>query len=136
MTFEDLTPDHEVTDALRRFDHAPAPSASQLRGLARRIVSSAAPLLEPRRANTVAWWDYPAVWARTLIPLGVTTALMAVACILWAALAQLPVAPQRVADAVPMRGVETENMVSQRVLFSLVAPLEQHVVPDAPRGAR
>jgi hypothetical protein len=144
MTLDDLTPDRELTDALRQFDHTAAPTPAELHALAHKIVSRARPLLQQRRAGTLAralgrtaaqalaWWEYPAAWARTLIPLGVTTALMAVACILWASLARLPVAPPGVATSVPMRGVEAENMVSQRVLYSLVAPLEQQVVPIVP----
>jgi len=124
MKHDEIPQDQNVVDALRQFDRAPSLTPAELSGLSRRIVSRAATLLDDRRTRA-QWWEYPAGWARTLIPLGVTTGLLAAGFLLWARTAKLPVA-SRVEVA---NGAETEALTSQRLLYSLVGPIEQDVTP-------
>lgn len=124
MKNEDVPPDQQVVDALRQFDHVPAHTPAELSALSRRIVSRAHALLDDRRVRA-QWWEYPAGWARTLIPLGVTTGLLAAGFLLWAHVARLPVSP-RLDTTV---GRETEAMTSQRLLYSLVGPVELDIAP-------
>jgi len=83
MKRDDLRPDPELRDLLRRFDAPEADTRVQRDALARRIRSGAEPLLAARRGAPPAWWEFAATWARTLIPLGVATALAAAAIIFW-----------------------------------------------------
>ncbi len=89
---DELPPEREVTDALRLLDRTPPPSPSDVRRLVQRVVANAGPLLDQRRGGGVEWWEYPAAWARTLIPLGIAAALAAASFMLWASGAHLPVA--------------------------------------------
>ena len=66
MRFDDVSPDSDLSQALRRFDLTPSASAWELCVLARRIVANASPLLDRRSLRAVSWWEYAAVWARTL----------------------------------------------------------------------
>ncbi len=83
MKRDDLRPDHELRDLLRRFDAPDADTDAQRQALARRILAGAEPLLAARRGTPPAWWEFTATWARTLIPIGVATALAAAAVIFW-----------------------------------------------------
>ena len=83
MRRDDLRPDHELRDLLRRFDSPDSETDAQRQALARRILTGAEPLLDARRASPPAWWEFAATWARTLIPIGVATALAAAVVIVW-----------------------------------------------------
>ena len=124
MKNEDVPRDQRVVDALKQFDHTPSHTPAELAVLSRRIVARASALLDDRRVRA-KWWEYPAGWARTLIPLGVTTGLLAAGFLLWAHVARLPVSVRLDAPA----GRETEAMTSQRLLYSLVGPIELDVAP-------
>lgn len=82
MRPKDSNPDRELARALRRLD-LPAPTPEQMSTLARRIITSAAPLLDARRRGTMTWWEYAAAWAGTLLPLGAAAAFIAAACLVW-----------------------------------------------------
>ena len=124
-------PARDVADALARFESANGASQWELGVLARRIVAKAEPLLAARRQGVTAWWQYPAVWARTLIPLGITTALVATACILWATLAPLPVPSEHLAMRDTLLGSTTSDALSQRLLDALVGgPVERAAAPQ------
>lgn len=73
--------DREIREALQQL--YPPPSPERLRVLSRRIERRARPLLAARRRQPLTWWEYPAAWASTLLPLGLATALAAAACLLW-----------------------------------------------------
>jgi hypothetical protein len=133
MRFEDPAPDRDLGDALRQFDPMPSTSEWKLGVLARRIVSRAGPLLNRRRQTGTAWWQYAGVWARTLIPLGITTTLVAVACILWATLAPLPVPSQRVAMRESANGAVANDVLSDGLLDALVIPVERAARPARDR---
>ena len=131
MTLGDLTPDRELARTLRAFDGTPARSRAELDGVARRIIAAADPLLAQRGDHAGPWWLFAVDWARALIPIGVTTALVATACIVWTARAP---PGQQLAGALPA-AVATDGL-TQRLLYTLVAPVEQGVVPDASRRDR
>lgn len=68
MKRDDLRPDEELRDMLRRFDAPERVSANQRVALLRRIAVDAEPLLAARRSSAPAWWEFTAGWARMLIP--------------------------------------------------------------------
>ena len=88
MRQHDPLHDGELGDALRQLD-APAATQAQLARLARRIVRKAEPILHAHRESS-SWWEYMAAWAGTLLPLGVATAVAAVAGIMWSATDPIP----------------------------------------------
>lgn len=88
MRQHDPAHDGELADALRQLD-APAATQAELAGLARRIARKAEPLLHARRESS-SWWEYMAAWAGTLLPLGVATAVAAVAGIMWSSADRIP----------------------------------------------
>ena len=133
MRFDDPAPDRELGEVLRRFDRMPATSEWKVGVLVRRIVSRGGPLLDGRRSRPTPWWQYPGVWARTLIPLGITTTLVAVACILWATLAPLPASTQRVAMNDASSGAPSTDVMSQRLLDALVGPVDRAARPARER---
>jgi hypothetical protein len=89
MRHNDIGPDRELARELRRLD-PPAPTATQMAALARRIVSRATPLLDARRRGAASWWEYAAAWAGTLLPLGVAAAFVATVCLAWSSAARAP----------------------------------------------
>ena len=133
MRMDELPPEREVTDALRLLDRSSTPSPSDVRRLVRRVVANAGPLLDQRRGGGVQWCEYPAAWARTLIPLGIAAALAAASFILWARGAHLPISETAVASARYARSAETADMAPQQMLDALVAPVEQGVLPSPAR---
>ncbi|HYV96724.1 MAG TPA: hypothetical protein VE967_04625 [Gemmatimonadaceae bacterium] len=121
MTHDDRSKDSRVADALRQLDRSRSVSASDLDALTNRIVHEASGLLAQRRAPDPAWWEYPAAWARTLIPLGALTAIIAAAILV------------RTIAAPPALATNSERAMSDRLLLSLVTPVEDHVSPGLPR---
>ncbi|MDE3053822.1 MAG: hypothetical protein KGL38_11300 [Gemmatimonadota bacterium] len=125
MMRRDVTPDPELGAVLRRFD-APDPTADeQRRALKRRIEAAAAPLLAERRNG--AWWEFAAVWARTLVPIGLATAVAAAAFIAWTARAG---AGRGALTPVPAQdslvGSVRRDPTSQHLLDAVVAPVLPH----------
>jgi hypothetical protein len=130
MRFDDPAPDRDLGDVLHRFDPKPALSELKLGVLTRRIVSRSGPFLRQRRQGGAAsWWQYAGAWARTLIPLGITTTLVAVGFILWATLAPLPLPSERVAMSDAMAEATVNDAISQRLLDALVLPVERAAKP-------
>ena len=78
MSFRDPRPDPNVARALRRVGADDAPSARELAQLHRRIVEQAEPLLRRRRNQSAAWWEYALAWRRTLVPVALSAAAVAV----------------------------------------------------------
>ena len=76
MSFRDPRPDPTISRALRRVGADDAPSARELAALRRRIVEQAEPFLR-RRRNQGAWWEYALAWRRTLVPVALTAAALA-----------------------------------------------------------
>jgi hypothetical protein len=88
-------------------------SAVDLERLARRIDNSAAVLLA-QRTNQIAWWEFAIAWARPLLSVGATTAVVAALLIVWA-ISTRPPAP-------------VHNNDTQALLNLLVAPVEDHII--------
>lgn len=97
MKLQQLNRDRELSGALRRLD-PPSPTPAQMSALARRIVAGAGPALAARRRDANRWWEYAAMWAGMLLPLGFATALVAAACITW-----ISIAPRRSPSPSPER---------------------------------
>ena len=101
MTPHEPARDRDIREALQRLYPPPAPG--RLTQLSRRIEREARPLLAARRRQPTAWWEYPAAWAGTLLPLGLATAIAAAACLAWISSDRLsgsqarPTSPERVA---------------------------------------
>lgn len=92
MRSKDSRPDRELARALRRFD-PPAPTTTQMAAVAQRIVRRATPLLDARRRAASSWWEYPAAWAGTLLPIGVAAAFVATVCLAWSSVSRAPARP-------------------------------------------
>jgi len=91
--------DRAIADALR--SAAGEPYRGSLDELASRIDAAAVPIFAARRfagQRAVVWWDFAAEWARPLVPIGVTLAVVSVA-VLWLMRPVAPVAAQSVTVA-------------------------------------
>ena len=122
MNHRDLSPDPELRAILRRFDATDRPTADQRRALRRRIEAAAGPLLAGRAHD--AWWEFAAVWARTLVPLGLATAVAAAAFIFWASHAngvRAVLAPVPAPDS--LVGSVHRDPTSRHLLDAVVAPM-------------
>src|SRR6266550_184100 len=125
MTPNDSRPDRELARALRRLD-PPSPTSAQMAALARRIVSRAAPLLDARRRAALSWWEYPAAWAGTLLPLGVAAAFVATVCLAWSSTARPLARPHANERAALLRAL-TNNAPSRELIdFALDARAAEH----------
>ena len=71
----------ELLRALRDADVAAA-APEHLERLAASINAAAAPLLNERRRARPAWWELPAAWATTLIPISFVLAVASI-LVLW-----------------------------------------------------
>jgi hypothetical protein len=135
MRRDDLRPDAELRAMLRRFDSPDRVSPDQRASLQRRIAADAEPLLAARRPGPPAWWEFTAGWARTLIPLGVATAVVAAGLMLWAAHGPAHQPLVRVASEDSLVSAVPRDRTSQRLLDVLVSPA---VIPagDEPPPSR
>lgn len=122
MRRDDLRPDRELRDMLRRFDSPDHVTSDQRAALERRIAADAEPLLLARRPGAPAWWEFAAGWARTLIPLGVATGVAAAALILWAAHAAPRPMPARLIGQDSLVGAMPRDRTSQHLLDLVVSP--------------
>jgi hypothetical protein len=75
-----------------------APDPQRIASLAESIDVAAAPLLAARRRTTPSWWELPAAWANTLIPVSLVLA-MASLLVLWRVAPPRPAAAQEIAQA-------------------------------------
>ncbi|HEX8724775.1 MAG TPA: hypothetical protein VF737_05230 [Gemmatimonadaceae bacterium] len=122
MKHDDLRPDPELRDLLRRFDSSGAATDAARQALARRIVAEGAPLLAARRGAPAAWWELTATWARTLIPIGVATALAAAAVIVWTSRQPRRALPSAVATQDSLVGAVPRDPTSRHLIDLLVTP--------------
>lgn len=130
MRRDDLRPDHELRDLLRRFDSPDVATDAQRQALARRILIGAEPLLDVRRGAPPAWWEFTATWARTLIPIGVATALAAAGVIMWTSRPARRAVLPTIATQDSLVGAVPRDPTSRHLLDLLVTP------SPAPRKAR
>lgn len=121
MRPNDSRPDRELARALRRLD-PPAPTTTQMAVLAQRIVKRATPLLDARRRGALSWWEYPAAWAGTLLPLGVAAAFVASVCLAWSSGSRAPVRPHASERTALLRVVTNRAPSRELVDFVLDAP--------------
>jgi len=114
-------PDRELARALRRLD-PPAPTTTQMAALAQRIVRRGTPLLDARRRSASSWWEYPAAWAGTLLPLGVAAAFVATVCLAWNSVARTAVRPHASERTALLRVVTNRAPARELLDFVLDAP--------------
>ncbi|HEY5220235.1 MAG TPA: hypothetical protein VIJ16_10530 [Gemmatimonadaceae bacterium] len=131
MKRDQLMPDRELRDLLRRFDSPETETRTQRSALKRRIETLVTPLLTARAGDAPTWWEFTADWARTLIPLGVAAAVVAAVLIVWTSHTGTPNAltPLAAQDSLvgAVHTVHNEG-TSQRLIDVLVSPR------PAPRG--
>ena len=90
--------------------------------LAQRIVGLATPLLDARRRGASSWWEYPAAWAGTLLPLGVAAAFVASVCLAWSSTVRAPVRPHASERTALLRVITSRAPSRELVDFVLDAP--------------
>ena len=76
MSFRDPRPDPNLARALRRVGADEVHTARELAALRHRILEQAEPLLR-RRRQQAPWWEYALAWRRTLIPVALSAAAVA-----------------------------------------------------------
>src|SRR5689334_18869094 len=135
MRYNDSRPDRELARALRRLD-PPAPSTTQMTALAQRIVRRAAPLLDARRRGVSSWWEYPAAWAGTLLPLGVAAAFVASVCLAWSSGVRAPARPHASERTALLRVVTNRAPSRELVDFALDAPAAERAGAGAAGTSR
>lgn len=121
MRSRDSRPDRELARALRRLD-PPAPTTAQMTSLAQRIVKRATPLLDARRRAASSWWEYPAAWAGTLLPIGVAAALVATVCLARNSASRVPARPHANERTALLRVITNRAPSRELVDFVLDAP--------------
>jgi hypothetical protein len=139
MLRDDLKRDEELHHALRELDRASVGSPEDVERLHARITASAALLLDRRRHPPAPWWEYAAVWARPVVKVGIATALAAILSIAWAGRESTQRAQQRApggADTVSGADESAAVISQQQMLFTLVAPVEEQVLPALQPGKR
>jgi hypothetical protein len=90
--------------------------------LAQRIVRHATPLLDARRRGASLWWEYPAAWAGTLLPLGVAAAFVASVCLAWSSAVRAPTRPHASERTALLRVITNRAPSRELVDFVLDAP--------------
>ncbi|MGH7670118.1 MAG: hypothetical protein ACRENQ_11560, partial [Gemmatimonadaceae bacterium] len=90
--------------------------------LARRILAGAEPLLAARSGPSPAWWEFAATWARTIIPVGVATALAAAVVIVWTSRAASRAALPTLTTQDSLVGVVPRDPTSRHLLDLLITP--------------
>lgn len=90
--------------------------------LAQRIVKRATPLLDARRRGSLSWWEYPAAWAGTLLPLGVAAAFVASVCLAWSSTSRVTIRPHANERTALLRVVTNRAPSRELVDFVLDAP--------------
>ena len=131
----DSRPDRELARALRRLD-PPVPTTTQMAVLAQRIVRRATPLLDARRRGALSWWEYPAAWAGTLLPLGVAAALVATVCLAWTSASRAPVRAHASERTALLRVVTNRAPSRELVDFVLDAPAAERAGAGPREAAR
>ncbi len=134
MKRDDLRPDAELRDLLRQFDAPDVATDAQRQALTRRILLDAEALLAARGAAPAAWWELTAAWARTLIPIGVATALAAVAVIFWTTRPTRRAVLPTVATQDSLVGAMPRDRTSQHLLDLIVSPSLMPAPDPAPAG--
>ncbi|HEU4990322.1 MAG TPA: hypothetical protein VFT41_11105 [Gemmatimonadaceae bacterium] len=122
MKRDDLRPDPELRAMLRRFDAPAADTGAQRDALLRRMLADAEPVLAARRGAPPAWWEFAATWSRTLIPLGIATAVAAAMVIFWNSHATPRPALRTMAAQDSLIGAVPRDRTSQDLLDLLVTP--------------
>jgi hypothetical protein len=112
MSFRDPRPDPSISRALRRVGADDPASARELAALRRRILEQADPLLRRRRHQS-AWWEYAVAWRRTLVPVALTAAAVAMVGILNAP--RRPIAERLVVGERTTTAPELLDAVANRV---------------------
>lgn len=105
-----------------------------LRALHERIMGAARPQLSQHRNARPSWIDYAAAWSRTIIPIGVATALVAASCLVWLSV-NAPKSPAGTVEHVAMLGAAT-NAVSSGDLIDLAISDVDMPAPPAPDRAQ
>lgn len=122
MMRDELRPDPELRRMLRSFDGRDHATGSQRAALVRRIAAGAERALAGQQPHALAWWDVAAGWAHALVPLGVATAILAAALIVWTVTVTPPrsVAPVPTADS--LVSLVPHDRTSQDLLDLIVSP--------------
>jgi len=76
MSFRDPRPDPSLARALRRVGADEVHTPRELAALRHRILEQAEPMLR-RRRQQLPWWEYALAWRRTLIPVALSAAAVA-----------------------------------------------------------
>jgi hypothetical protein len=110
MSFRDPRPDPAIARALRRVGADDVHSARERAALRRRILEHAEPLLSRRRRQQGAWWEYALAWRRTLVPIALSAAAVAMFSML-----------RPVTSAVPSRVIASDRARARPELLDAVA---------------
>jgi hypothetical protein len=113
----DATPDARMAEAIRAATGRSRSSEAELAALHGRIIHAARPYVDGRVSMRASWLDYAAAWSRTIVPLGLATAVLAASCLVWLSASARRVTPSNV-EHVAMLGAAT-NSVSSGDLIDL-----------------
>jgi hypothetical protein len=108
-------------------------SADNLRALQDRITRAARPRLAEQREARPSWLDYATAWSRTIVPIGVATALVAASCLVW--LSMQPREPRAgTVEHVAMLGAATNAVTSGDLVDLAISDVDMPAPPRAPKA--
>lgn len=124
----DATPDPRMAEAIRAATGARHPSDADMAALHGRIVGAARPYLGARLSMRTSWLDYAAAWSRTIVPVGLATAVLAASCLVWLS-ASARRQTQNTVEHVAMLGAATNAVGSGDLVDLAISDVD---VPAAP----
>jgi len=128
----DVTPDRRMADAIRAATGARRSSQADLDALQGRIMTAATPYMDARLSMRPSWLDYAAAWSRTIVPVGLATAVVAASCLVWLTSSARRSTPSNV-EHVAMLGAATNSVSSGDLIDLAVSDVE---VPLSAPAAR
>lgn len=126
--------DPRMVQAIRAVTGDTPLGRDELNALHGRIMGAARPYLAQSRNARPSWVDYAAAWSRTIIPIGVATALVAASCLVWLSV-NSPRSSAGTVEHVAMLGAATNAVSSGDLVDLAISDVDMPARPTSPSPA-